>query len=400
VIYVMSEAAKLGYRQGHADWVNLGQGAPETGSIPGAPARISDIHLEDDDHEYARVDGTMALKEAVAKLYNERYRQGKKSLYGPENVAINPGGRTALTRLVSTLGHINVGHFLPDYTAYDELLGTFGTFSPIPILLNPDNGYAISVEELKDKILGLGLSALLLSNPCNPTGKLIQGDTLENWVNLHREVGCALIMDEFYSHYIFSGNATSVSAASYVEDVNEDAVMIIDGLTKNWRYPGWRVSWTLAPASVIEGVASAGSFMDGGCAHPMQKAALPLIEKDIADQEAKAIQKHFLEKRNYLTKGFEELGIRVPATPDATFYLWGDLSALPEHLNTGMKFFKACLQEGVITVPGSFFDINPGGRRPDRPSRFEQYSRFSFGPSMKDLTKGLKKLKKIISGQD
>ena len=27
-----------------------------------------------------------------------------------------------------------------------------------------------------------------------------------------------------------------------------------------------------------------------------------------------------------------------------------------------MKFFKAALDKGVITVPGSFFDINPGGR--------------------------------------
>lgn len=31
-----------------------------------------------------------------------------------------------------------------------------------------------------------------------------------------------------------------VSAARYVDDVDADPVVLFDGLTKNWRYPGWR----------------------------------------------------------------------------------------------------------------------------------------------------------------
>ena len=47
-----------------------------------------------------------------------------------------------------------------------------------------------------------------------------------------------------------------VSAASQVEDVDRDPVIIVDGLTKNWRYPGWRISWTLGPKEVIHAIAS------------------------------------------------------------------------------------------------------------------------------------------------
>ena len=136
--------------------------------------------------------------------------------------------------------------------------------------------------------------------------------------------------------------------------------------------------------------------MDGGCAHPMQKAALPLLDKKIADQEAAAIQKLFADKKEYLVNSLKALGVTFPFETEGSFYAWGDLSGLPENLNTGMKFFQAALEEGVITVPGSFFDINPGGRRPDRPSRFKNYSRFSFGPSMEELVKGIDRLKKII----
>ncbi len=118
VIYVMTEAKKRGYTPGSRDWANLGQGAPETGPLFGGPERQKRVQLLAEDHEYSPVDGLPELRDAVAALYNERYRQGKQSQYSRENVAIVAGGRLALSRVVSTLGPTNVGHFLPDYTAY------------------------------------------------------------------------------------------------------------------------------------------------------------------------------------------------------------------------------------------------------------------------------------------
>ena len=265
VIYVMSEARRAGYQPDSPVWANLGQGAPETGPMPGAPDRIRDFSVVDDDHEYAPVAGLDALRDAVAELYNQRYRKGRGSQYTRENVAISAGGRLALTRLVATLGRTNVGHFLPDYTAYEELLGSFGTFVSIPITLPPDRP-TFRADRLRDEILDRGLSVVLLSNPCNPTGRLVYGEQLQGWVDTARTLDTTLIFDEFYAHYTYVGDRLTTSAAEMVEDVDRDPVVIVDGLTKNWRYPGWRVSWTIGPKDVIERVHSAGSFLDGGCA--------------------------------------------------------------------------------------------------------------------------------------
>ena len=60
---------------------------------------------------------------------------GEKVQYTAENVSIASGGRLALTRLASALGDINMGHFIPDYTAYEELFSVFKAFTAIPILL-------------------------------------------------------------------------------------------------------------------------------------------------------------------------------------------------------------------------------------------------------------------------
>lgn len=398
VIYVMSEAAKRGFNEERALWANFGQGAPETGELEGAPDRITNISFTTDEHEYTPVAGLSELREAVAELYNERFRQNKKSKYTKDNVTISAGGRVGITRIVSTLGRTNVGHFIPDYTAYEELLDAFGTFVPIPILTKAENDYAFSAESLKEEILGRGSSAVLLSNPCNPTGKLRQGKELAEWIEVARELNCSMIFDEFYSHYIYDSDTLSVSAAEHVEDVDQDPVIIVDGLTKNWRYPGFRVSWTIGPKDVIEACSSAGSFIDGGCSRPMQKAALELVKKDVADKEARAIKSVFTEKRELLVTGLRELGIKVPYVPEGAFYCWGDVSGLSDNINSDQSFFEKALDEKVVVVPGNFFDINPGYRRPDRPGRFNQYVRFSFGPPKEELELGLNSLKKVIEG--
>jgi len=398
VIYVMHEAAAHGFTYDDPNWANLGQGSPETGPLPDAPPRIEHVTIPTTHQQYAPVAGNRDLCQAVADFYNAVYRRDKKSKYTRENVSIASGGRLALTRIASALGNVNMGHFIPDYTAYEELLSVFKAFSPIPILLDAENNYKIPPGTLKREIMGRGLSALLVSNPCNPTGQMVEGEDLRKWCVLAREAQCSLILDEFYSHYIYTGSpdgpAKMVSAATFVEDVETDPIIIVDGLTKNWRYPGWRISWTLGPKAVIETIASAGSFLDGGANHPFQTVAAQLLDPALAMQETLAIQKHFRHKRGYVLERLRQMGIEIEAEPSGAFYVWANLSKLPKPLDNGMTFFREGLKEKVIIVPGVFFDVNPGNRRLH--GRYENYCRISFGPELKKLETGLDGLQRVI----
>jgi len=396
VIYVMLEAARQGYDPRDPAWSNLGQGMPETGPLPGAPPRIESLAVDPADQEYAPIAGLPDLREAVAALYNQLYRRGLPSRYTADNVAIAGGGRAALTRVAAALGHINLGHFLPDYTAYEELLDIFRAFSSIPILLDAERGYAFTAEELRKEVMGRGLGAVLASNPANPTGRVVGGEELAAWVRTCRELDCFLILDEFYSHYVWTADDGMESAARSVEDVNRDPVLILDGLTKNWRYPGWRVSWILGPRDVIEAVSSAGSFLDGGGSRPLQRAALSLLSAEGTRAEALAIGRTFRAKRELMIAGLERLGVKLDRPPEGTFYCWGSVADLPGDLGTGMGFFRAGLLDKIITVPGVFFDVNPGKRRTARVSRFRSHVRFSFGPPESAVRQGLEGLERMV----
>ena len=396
VIYVTTEAERRGFSPEDPDWCNLGQGQPETGPLEGAPPRVTSLDVRHSDLDYAPVAGLMELREAVASLYNDQYRRGRGSKYSAENVAISGGGRVALMRACAAIAPVHMGHFLPDYTAYTELLDVFRRFVPIPILLDPDRGYSFSVDDLRREIQGRGLGAILTSNPCNPTGKVVSGEALAGWVDTARELGCTLLLDEFYSHYIWTDAPAMVSAARHVDDVDEDPIVIADGLTKNWRYPGWRVTWIVAPKRVIEAVSSAGSFLDGGGSHPMQRAALHLLTPDHVAAETDAIRRTFSAKRRVLLDGLKKIGVRFDLEPEGTFYAWGNLSGLPESLRSGTDFFEHALEKKVVCVPGQFFDVDPGGRRMGRSARFSEHVRFSFGPPMETLNKALERLRSIV----
>ncbi|MBW0476572.1 hypothetical protein O181_016287 [Austropuccinia psidii MF-1] len=399
VIFVMDRAMANGFTYDDPNWANFGQGAPEVGDIPEAskkPDLIDVAKMGDEVHEYAPTTGAKPLRAAIADLYNQTYRKGMQSQYTYENVCVVPGGRAGLTRVASVVGEVYVGYQLPEYTAYDQMLSVFRRLVPIPSSLSAGDKYKLHIDKLKESIDQMGLSVIFASNPRNPTGQAVEGKELEELVSIGQS-GQTVVLDEFYSWYNLEGKlGESLSAAKYIEDVNKDAVVIIDGLTKNWRCPGWRVCWVVGPKALISALSQSGSFLDGGASHIMQMAALPLLEIDRVQKDKVALQKHFRMKRDRVLERLEKMGLKVQVPPKWTFYVWLDLSVLPPPLNSGLVFFEELLKHKVIVVPGIFFDINPAHRRNLFRSPCHHYVRLSFGPPLAQLEKGLDGIEKVL----
>jgi len=442
VIYATSRAKRHGFDPEDPAWANMGQGAPETGPLPGAPSRNFNLSIPDAELEYAPVTGNPHLRAKVADYYNALYRKGMPSQYTAANVCIVPGGRAGLTRIMAILANVQVGYFCPDYTAYEQALGLFLRISPSPLLHRDVNEAVMDAEEFAFQCSGRGVGAILLSNPANPTGQSIEGERLQQYVETARTQQCSIIFDEFYSHYYYDGDAVdpqdggadddsnwyvtmsencvdlynscifshpvfsysrtnisrpkTVSSAAYIEDVNKDPILIVNGLTKNWRCPGFRICWIVAPKAIVEMLGSAGSYLDGGANAPLQLLALPLMDLDFIRRDTWALQRHFRMKRDFLLEELSDMGIQVKWKPRATFYVWADLSGLPPPLNDCLVFLEECIRKKVVIVPGVFFDINPRGINNVRKSKCLPNIRFSYGPPMRNLELGMKAIREII----
>ncbi len=402
VIWVVDEAMKLGFWNGHPDWCNLGQGQPEVGEIEGAPERISRLDIRPGDHAYGPVGGTLEARQAVADMYNRRFRRGMKSQYTAGNVSIASGGRLALTRLFAILADgTRILYRNPDYTAYEDYLFYQRLHTePVCEYATAEDGFAIPArrfEQIASK--GKGVNAFIFSNPCNPTGAVVQGDELASYVETARRHNILLGIDEFYSHFMYNADGSPAegpcTAAPYVEDVDRDPVLIVDGLTKNHRYPGWRMGWTVGPKHCIEMLNRAASALDGGPGMLAQRALLEAMEPGRFEMEVTAVRREFARKRKLMLEQLEEMDIHPAVTPLSTFYIWASIERLPAPLNDADVFFHACLKKKVMTVPGRFFDIRPFRDRPE-PEPLRHWVRFSYGPSCDTVKTGLERIAQVI----
>ena len=400
VIWVVAEAMKLGFYNGHPDWANLGQGQPEVGEMDGAPPRLNQINLEPGDHAYGHLGGTDPLREMVAAHYNRLYRKGKSSQYTADNVSLGMGGRLCLTRVFAAINNGRLGYQNPDYTAYEDMINYHShRLEPILIPTYEEDGFGIPGSRIREVIEDNRLSAFVVSNPCNPTGNFIRGEEMLQYVNAFRETGACLISDEFYSHFVYEGDkpgTAPASAAEHIEDVDKDPVVIIDGLTKSFRYPGWRIGWTIGPKMLIDTLNRAASAIDGGPSQPMQRAALEILDPERADQETAALRQVFSRKRNIMLGKLRGMGIICSPEPGGTFYIWTNISELPAPINTAIGFFEEALKRKVMTVPGYFFDIDPNKERVGN-SPFDQWVRFSFGPPEDNMVMGLERLEEMVT---
>jgi aspartate/methionine/tyrosine aminotransferase len=400
VIYVVAEAEKLGFTNGDPDWCNLGQGQPEVGPMAGAPPRIDAVGLEPGDHAYGPVGGTRELRERIAAHYNRLYRRGQRSQYTWENVSVASGGRLVLSRVFAALGQGNLGYQVPDYTAYEDMIGYHQyRLAPVPLFAREETGFKLTAEELARAARDHALDAFVLSNPCNPTGCVVRGDDLRDLVAAARERDLALVLDEFYSHFVYDGQGPGkgpVSAAAYVEDVEREPVLLVDGLTKCYRYPGWRLGWAVGPRELVDTLSRTASAIDGGPSRIVQRAALQALEPARADQETTALRAVFSRKRNLLAARLQRMGIRCALEPESTFYAWATIADLPPPFDDVETFFRRALARKVMTVPGEFFDVNPGKARPG-PSPFKSWVRFSFGPPEDNVRLGLDRLEEMLA---
>lgn len=248
---------------------------------------------------------------------------------------------------------------------------------------------------------------ILTSNPRNPTGHALADDELALIQDICRD-RATLIFDEFYAGYDYRRNCdgSTISAASNVIDVDKDDVLLIDGLTKRFRLPGWRIAWIIGPKEFIKALGSCGSYLDGGTNVPFQESAIAMLDPPKVRNEMKALQTHFKMKRDYVLKRLKEIGFSTGRqdAPDSTFYIWLDLTTLdppppeesPVRISDGLSFFDALLQEKTIVVPGIFFDLNPAKRRDLFDSPCHHFVRLSYGPKMEVLKMGLDGIERVV----
>lgn len=216
------------------------------------------------------------------------------------------------------------------------------------------------LEELRKKISNRA-KAIMIINPNNPTGAVYDEKTLKNIIDVAGEYDLPIISDEIYGLITYDG-IVAKSTAAITDDV---PVIVINGLTKFFMRPGWRVGYIAfhdpednikQVIDVTRRVWSMYGHQAYGMPLPIRYAAIKAFEGPI--ESSKKMVEELEIRRNYSLKRINEIDGLNCVKPKGSYYLFPRLNNVGENKTwnsvTGF-LIDLVLNKNVTFLPGNKF---------------------------------------------
>jgi aspartate/methionine/tyrosine aminotransferase len=223
---------------------------------------------------------------------------------------------------------------------------------PVVVQTEFADGFALSVDRLEAQRTE-NTRGLLLNSPSNPSGSVTDLHTLESicaWAGDH---GIWILSDEIYRRLYFDGES-----APSVFDVKDrpDHVVALDGMSKAFSMPGWRIGWSVGPPELIRKASALQSQTTSAAAGPSQYAAAAALASEGREAIIGEFRRILDRRRRAAHVALQGIpGFNAPLPPGA-IYMYGRLGADDRTDRDSASVAESLLVEtGVATVPGEAF---------------------------------------------
>lgn len=298
--------------------------------------------------KYTPVPGIREIRQGVCHYFQRQYHVTAQ----PENVILTTGGKQSLTNTLFVM--LNDGDDVllpcPYWTSYPDLIRLAGG-NPVLVPAKSSKGFRIDVADL-EKAVTPKTRMLILNTPSNPTGVAYTQAEVDAMVTWCFERGIFVLSDEIYDQIVYDG--APVSASCWWEKYPEK-IAIINGLSKAFSMPGWRVGYTLGHEDLIKECSKLQGQMTSHMCSIAQKASVAALEGSY--QCVEEMRLSFLRRRDMAMAEISTWPGVVCTKPGGAFYLFPDVSALfTKDMPNGAAVCTYLLEHArVACVPGEAF---------------------------------------------
>ncbi|WOK98175.1 hypothetical protein Cni_G06885 [Canna indica] len=310
---------------------------------------------------YQPYDGLMELKMAIAEFMGQIMQESV--LFNPSQIVLTGGATPAVEILSFCLADPGNAFLVPSpyYPGWDRDIKWRTGIELIPVPCRSTNNFSISIASLERaynqaKKRGVKVRAVLVSNPSNPVGNLIDRDKLYDLLEFVSEKNIHLISDEIFAGSIY-GSDKFVSVAEIVdaESFDRSRVHIVYGLSKDLSVPGFRVGVIYSYNEIVLAAASKLARFSSISA-PTQRLLVSMLSDRKFISEYLIINRDRLQNMHALfVDGLKQLGIKC-ASSSGGLYCWADMSKfIQSYSEKGeLKLWEKLLNVAKINVtPGS-----------------------------------------------
>ncbi len=351
VMDVMNKAAKL-ERQGNSV-MHLEVGQPSTGAPLPASAAIVAALSDSASHGYALSLGIDSLRHGIAQHY--------KRLYGldvsADNVIITVG--SSLGFLMTFLTCFDVGDRVampnPGYAAYRNLMQSVG-LEVVNLPCGSEQNWTPQIKDLD--ALDPKPDGLIIANPSNPTGVIIDPDGVAEITTWCDKNGVRLISDEIYHGISFDAECATALATTSLSGGAASGTIIINSFSKYFSMTGHRVGWMVVPDDLIDPMERLSQNCVISVPTLSQIAATAAITDELAIAELEGHVGRYRQNRDILLASLPRKFLGNVPPPQGAFYLYADTSQISDD---SIDLAERLLNEAyVATTPGADFDPENG----------------------------------------
>lgn len=293
---------------------------------------------------YTYQDGVPSLRETIAQYLSRVY----DAKVGKERIFVTSSGMHAL-QIAITLTAGPGDEVIVPTPAWPNFVGalTVSGAAPCEVPMRFGNrGWQLDVDDIARAVTPKS-RALVVNSPANPTGWTAIQDELRALLDIARRNGLWVIADEIYGRFYYDG-----PRAPSFKDVmrDDDRVLFVQTLSKNWAMTGWRIGWLEAPPGLAATVTNLVQYSSSGTPVFIQRAAEAAISEGeplIAEQVSRA-----RANRDILIDAFARAPKFRVAPPPGALYLFFGVEGFSD---TRALAFKLIDEARVGLAPGNAF---------------------------------------------
>jgi aspartate/methionine/tyrosine aminotransferase len=325
--------------------------------------------------------GIPKLREILAENVNESHG----THYTLENVAIQPGGKPTINKLILTM--MNPGDEVlypnPGYPIYESQIDFHGGVAVPYTYQEGTENFRLDIAAIEAKITPR-TRILIVNDLHNPTGAEATQDELKALAALAVKHDLFVLADEAYFDMRYAGVSTSLASFEGMEE----RTLVLYTFSKKYAMTGWRLGASMGPQPVIDAIAKL-NVNDESCSnHFIQYGAIEALTGDQSGHDA--IVATLKERRDVCVEMLNDIDGVKCYRPNATFYLFPNVTKVMQR--KGMDDYEVFRRTALDETGVSFCTRRHFGKV--LPGEDEKYIRFAYsGIDVADIKEALTRFK-------
>jgi N-succinyldiaminopimelate aminotransferase len=311
---------------------------------------------------YPPIDGTADFRNAVGGWLNRRFNLNDGFIDPDSQILPVIGTREAL--FMAALLAVDASDSVrrpavlfpnPLYHVYSGAAEMSGA-DAITMAATRQTGFLPDLDAIDEGTLSRA-AIMFLCSPANPQGTVASADYLKKAIDMARQYGFVLALDECYSE-IYSDHPP-IGGAEICQQMGDGMknVLIFHSLSKRSSAPGLRSGFVAGDPSLIKPFKRLRSFGGATMPMPIMAASSALWLDEVHVDENRALYRQKFDLADQLLSGHFEY-----ERPAGGFFLWLDVSAQGGGVEAAKRLWA---QAGLRVLPGAFLSrIEPDGSNP------------------------------------